>query len=69
MASAIIINQVKHKQASVNTKFHCLYGYYWQGQTMSMLAKLYGKNYSTISNWIERFEAEGSLDRKKMETI
>lgn len=60
-----IITEVKHKQASPNTVYHCLYAFYWQGQTISQLAKLYGKSISTISNWINKYENQGEVIRQK----
>lgn len=62
---ATIINQVKRRQASQNTMYHALYGYYFLGFNRTKLSKIYGKTVTTISNWIEKYETEGKLHRRK----
>lgn len=57
--------EVKHKQASTNTKYHCLYDYYMLGQSTTQLGKLYGKSQTTITNWITKYETEGEVCRRK----
>lgn len=60
-----IIQNVKNRQASENTMFHALYGFYFLGLKRSKLASIYGKSITTISNWIIRYENEGHVHRKK----
>lgn len=52
------------RQASVNTKFHVLYGYYFLGLNKTKLSEIYKKTKPTIANWITSYESEGSVGRK-----
>lgn len=63
MASALINIKI-HRHAKEDTIFHCLYGYFFLGIKKSQLAKIYCKNVSTISNWIEKFEKNGAVGRQ-----
>lgn len=63
MASKLI-QEVKHKQASSNTIYHVLYDYYFMGLNRAQLSRYFGKSPSTITNWITKFENEGTVDRK-----
>lgn len=64
MASKLI-TEVKHKQASSNTVYHCLYGYYFLGIKKSKLAHIYAKHRSTIGTWIKNFESTGCHVRQQ----
>lgn len=59
----MIFEYVK-KHASSEVKYHALYGFYYLGMKKCQLAKMYHKNKSTITNWIERYEKDGNLNRK-----
>lgn len=59
-----IINNV-NKQASQNTIYHVLYGYYFRGMSRKQLAEIYHKNQSTISRWIKKYEEKGEVTRQK----
>lgn len=63
--SATLIHAQLSKQASQDTIYHCLYGYYFLGLKRVELAKIYAKSPTTISSWIERFEKDGHVERKK----
>lgn len=52
------------RQASENTKYHALYGYYFLGFSRAKLAHIYRKAKPTIANWINQYESEGSVARK-----
>lgn len=66
---ATIRQEVFHKHATVNTIMHCMYGYYFLGLTKIQLSRIYGKNYSTVANWIERYERDGFYLRKVREKV
>lgn len=53
-----------NKHASTEVKNYALYGYYHLGLKRSELANIYKKDRTTISNWIDRYELHGSVDRK-----
>lgn len=59
-----IIANVK-KQASENTIYHVLFGYFFRGITIKDLAHMYSKDRTTISRWIKRYEDKGDVTRKK----
>lgn len=65
---SVILNEVD-KQASKNTIYHCLYAYYFLNYKKNQLALIYKKDRSTISRWIERYEREGSVNRKQREHV
>lgn len=56
-----ILRNVVHKHASVNTKYHCLYGYFFLGLSRSQLAVIYHKAKTTITLWIRAYEKDNSL--------
>lgn len=60
-----IINNVKKQQAHCNTKYHCLYAYYFQGLKKNQLARIYCKSITTITSWINKYEQTGCVERKK----
>lgn len=59
-----IIENVK-KQASENTIYHVLYGYFFRGLTIKCLSEMYNKDRTTISRWIKKYEETGDVKRKK----
>lgn len=63
MSGEDIIKEI-NRQASDNTKYHALYGYYFLGLTKTKLGELYAKSKQTIANWIDEFEKEGTVARK-----
>lgn len=63
-----ILLEVKHKQAAPNTIYHSLYDFYYQGQNITQLSKLYGKSKSTISSWIAKYEKYGPVARRQAST-
>lgn len=63
MESNIVLLKVR-SQASENTIWHCLYGYYYLGFTKTYLAHTYKKSKSTVAGWIQRFEETGAVKRK-----
>lgn len=60
---AMIFEHV-NKHASSDVKYHALYGYYHLGLKKTAFAKNYKKDKTTITNWIDRYEGSGSVDRK-----
>lgn len=66
---AQVVKEVKHKQASVNTIMHCVYGYYIYGLKKSYLAKIYVKDIKTIKNWITKFKDGNEYSRKQREIV
>lgn len=56
-----IISNVQLRRASVNTKYHCLYGYYFLGLSRARLSVIYRKSKTTISSWIHEYEENGLL--------
>lgn len=65
----IILQHVRHERASINTKYHCLYGHYFLGLSRVQLAKIYGKSRATISAWITQYQREGLLSTTKRATV
>lgn len=59
-----IIANIK-KQASENTIYHVLHGYFFRGIQIKVLAETYSKDRTTISRWIKRYEDQGHITRKK----
>lgn len=64
-----ILNEVKNKQASENTKAHCIYDHFFLGMKVTSLSNIYCKSTSTITSWIKKFSEEGSLSRKEIKII
>lgn len=62
-----ILEEVKKKRAGRNTKYHILYGYYYQGLRKSRLAQYYGKSKQTVANWINIYNEFGFLPSKRRE--
>lgn len=63
--SASLLKTNLSNQASAETIYHCLYGYYFLGIKKNELARIYAKSKSIVANWIENFEKEGHVERKK----
>lgn len=59
-----IIQNVK-KQASKNTIYHVLYGYFFRGISIKDLCRIYNKGRTTIARWIKTYEETGDVARKK----
>lgn len=59
-----IIDNVK-KQASKNTIYHVLFGYFFRGIPIKDLTQIYNKGRTTISRWIKNYEQTGDVARKK----
>ncbi|KAF0733663.1 hypothetical protein Ae201684P_005618 [Aphanomyces euteiches] len=58
----MIQHAVSHERASRNTKYHCLYGHYFLGLSISKLSTLYSKSPTTIASWIARYQRDGSVE-------
>lgn len=61
---SLLIQETSEKQADNNTKYHCLYGYYFLKLSRTKLAEIYNKSQRTISRWISRYEEQGTCERK-----
>jgi transposase len=73
---ANILHAVHNTHASDNTKYHCLYMYFFMGLRKVKLANLFSKAEATIATWIYRFEnGEGKsqfiigVQRKQRDTV
>ncbi|KAL7751109.1 hypothetical protein RI367_003311 [Sorochytrium milnesiophthora] len=55
---------ISAQHASVNTKLHALYGYYFLKLPVAELARIYCKAPNTIKNWVEAYETFQSVDRR-----
>lgn len=64
-----ITQAVFRRQASANTKYHALYGFFFLGFTKLQLAKIYGKTSVTIGNWIREYKSSGMMTRKERKRI
>lgn len=60
------MQEVREKQASTNTVFHCLYDFYFLGFSKKQLSSIYCKSKSTITRWIHKFEKDGTYGRKQL---
>lgn len=56
-----MLENVEHRQASTNTKYHCLYGYFFLGLSRSQLAVIFRKAKTTVSAWIQAYQADHTL--------
>lgn len=59
----MILDYIK-KHASGDVKCYALYGFFYLGMKKSQLAKVYRKDISTITNWINHYEESGTVTRK-----
>jgi uncharacterized protein YgfB (UPF0149 family) len=64
-----VIEAVKNVHASVNTKQHCIYMYFFLGISKTKLATLFNKAESRIGEWIKRYEDGEGLGRKKRDIM
>ncbi|XP_053686762.1 uncharacterized protein LOC128745977 [Sabethes cyaneus] len=67
--SNIILQNVRHRRASCNTKYHCLYGYYFLRISRSNLSVIYRKSKTTISSWIMQYEEAGLVTENQRKQI
>ena len=51
------------QQASINTKEHAVYAYFFLGFKLARIATIYRKGESTISRWIDRYRQTGDVSR------
>lgn len=58
------MSNVKKMHASENTKYHCLYNYYFLRKKKIKLAKMYCKSPATIAQWIQQFEEHRTLKKQ-----
>lgn len=54
-----------NKHASSDTKYHCVFGFYFLGLSKAKLSKIYARSPPTIASWINNFEKFGCIERKK----
>ena len=52
------------QHASVNTKEHAVYAYFFLGFNIARIATIYRKGQATISRWIDRYKKTGDLTRR-----
>lgn len=64
-----VYNNVRHRQASVNTILHCLYAFFFLGYDRSTLAKIFGKSKSVVCKWIRKYKSEGTFTRKQRKQV
>ncbi|XP_062560009.1 uncharacterized protein LOC134224614 [Armigeres subalbatus] len=67
--SNIIIKNVRHRHAGINTVYHALYGHYFLGISKKDLATIYGKAKSTICEWFVKFQRDGLFQRKQRQQV
>lgn len=65
----ILWQSVFHQHASLNTRFHCLYGFFFLGLSRKELAHIYGKHKSTISEWISAYNRNDSLTKSERKIV
>lgn len=53
------------KQASQNTIYHALYGFFFRGSTIKDVADIYHKDRTTIARCIKTYEEKGEVTRKR----
>lgn len=61
----MILDTVRMNDASTNTKFHVLYGFFLLGLVEDQAGSHYCESDTTIGDWIKQYEESGNLDRKK----
>lgn len=67
--SNVILENVRGRRASCNTKYHCLYGYYFLRISRTNLSVIYKKSKTTISSWILAYEKDGLVTEKQRKQI
>jgi transposase len=65
MSSKII--QKLQKRASDDTKYLCLYNYYYLTKSQTELSTIFKKSTKTIARWIQDFERNGSFSTENQE--
>ncbi|RHY22442.1 hypothetical protein DYB32_009503 [Aphanomyces invadans] len=65
----MILDVVRGQHASRNTVMHALYAHYYLGMKRQEVAKLFHKSMSTVSAWIQRYEASGDYSRTTSKRI
>lgn len=60
---AEILRNVNKKHATDEIKYYALYAYYFRGQSKSRISETYSKSISTITNWINYYESNGTVVR------
>ncbi|XP_062704702.1 uncharacterized protein LOC134287015 [Aedes albopictus] len=67
--SNIIWHNVRRQRASLNTKYHCIYGFFFLGLSRQQLCEIYGKSKSTVSAWISSYKQHGVLAKKERQLV
>lgn len=65
MSGSKCFAEVKNKHASANTKYHAVYGYKYLNYSRRELSRIYGKDYSTVSRWINKYEQTGEIKKSE----
>ncbi|XP_037027831.1 uncharacterized protein LOC119068368 [Bradysia coprophila] len=60
---AEILKNVNKKRATDEVKYYALYAYYFLGQSKTQVARTYNKSISSVTNWINYYEANDTLVR------
>ena len=58
------IQQATRRHATVEVKYHALYAIKFLGHQQKDVAIMFNKSEATISKWVTRFDATGSLEKK-----
>jgi transposase len=58
-----LLASIDSQQASINTKEHAVYAYFFLGFKIPRIATIYRKGQSTIFRWIERYKETGDVSR------
>ena len=66
IAQMNIISAVKNRQATVAVIYHALHGFNFCRLTIAKVALYFGKAENTIRNWINKYEKEGLVGRRKL---
>ncbi len=61
-----IYGRVRNQHASDDVIYHALYAHYYCGLTPLRIAFIFGKCANTVRNWIQRYEEEGIVGRRKL---
>ncbi|XP_053699066.1 uncharacterized protein LOC128746041 [Sabethes cyaneus] len=66
--SNIIWHNVRRQRASLNTKYHCIYGFFFLGLSRQRLCEIYGKSKSTVCAWIT-YKQNSVLSEKEKQLV
>src|SRR5690349_993559 len=58
-----LLASIDGKHASVNTKEHAVYAYFFLGFSIARIATIYRKGNGTMGRWIERYSKSRNLSR------